>query len=160
MSRAAGAEAGRPGARLRGNFQLLAVRAVQDAGITVNGCFVLGLDGQGSEAFDDVEVHEDLVEVTLEDLLAHRGGLVRDPLIVWDQISNWKDSVPAARRLVAERLLMAEPVHPVRTEVLYSNAGYMIAGAMLEAADCEVAVVGAGPGGVYKMMPSKTGRKV
>ena len=31
-----------------------AIDAIQDAGITVNGCFVLGLDGQGPESFDAV----------------------------------------------------------------------------------------------------------
>jgi radical SAM superfamily enzyme YgiQ (UPF0313 family) len=31
-----------------------AVRRIQDRGITVNGCFVLGLDGSGPECFDDV----------------------------------------------------------------------------------------------------------
>ncbi|MBW3627699.1 MAG: B12-binding domain-containing radical SAM protein [Gemmatimonadetes bacterium] len=30
------------------------VRRIQDRGITVNGCFVLGLDGTGPESFDDV----------------------------------------------------------------------------------------------------------
>ena len=31
-----------------------AIRRIQDRGITVNGCFVLGLDGTGPESFDDV----------------------------------------------------------------------------------------------------------
>ncbi|MBP7949073.1 MAG: B12-binding domain-containing radical SAM protein [Verrucomicrobiales bacterium] len=31
-----------------------AVAAIQDAGITVNGCFVLGLDGSGTTSFEDV----------------------------------------------------------------------------------------------------------
>lgn len=35
--------------------QLDAVRRIQDRGITVNGCFVLGLDGQGTDSFDAVE---------------------------------------------------------------------------------------------------------
>jgi radical SAM superfamily enzyme YgiQ (UPF0313 family) len=33
---------------------LEAIRRVQDRGITVNGCFVLGLDGAGPESFDDI----------------------------------------------------------------------------------------------------------
>ncbi len=32
-----------------------AIDRIQSAGITVNGCFVLGLDGQGPEQFEDVE---------------------------------------------------------------------------------------------------------
>lgn len=31
-----------------------AIRRIQDHGITVNGCFVLGLDGDGAEIFDEV----------------------------------------------------------------------------------------------------------
>lgn len=31
-----------------------AIRRIQDRGITVNGCFVLGLDGTGTESFDEV----------------------------------------------------------------------------------------------------------
>lgn len=31
-----------------------AIRAIQSRGITVNGCFVLGLDGDGPQVFDDV----------------------------------------------------------------------------------------------------------
>jgi radical SAM superfamily enzyme YgiQ (UPF0313 family) len=36
------------------DFYLEAVRRVQDYGISVNGCFVLGLDGTGPESFDAV----------------------------------------------------------------------------------------------------------
>lgn len=49
------------GVEQRGDFkarrvadQIDAVRRVQAHGITVNGCFVLGLDGQGQECFDQV----------------------------------------------------------------------------------------------------------
>jgi len=48
-----------------------AVRTIQAHGISVNGCFVLGLDGQGPEVFDQVfdfvretELHE--VQITLQ----------------------------------------------------------------------------------------------
>ncbi|MGO9338558.1 MAG: B12-binding domain-containing radical SAM protein [Terracidiphilus sp.] len=33
---------------------LEAIRRIQDRGITVNGCFVLGLDGSGVESFEDI----------------------------------------------------------------------------------------------------------
>lgn len=49
------------GVEQRGDFkarrtedQIDAVRRIQAHGITVNGCFVLGLDGQGPECFDQV----------------------------------------------------------------------------------------------------------
>jgi radical SAM superfamily enzyme YgiQ (UPF0313 family) len=31
-----------------------AIQRIQDRGITVNGCFVLGLDGAGLESFEDI----------------------------------------------------------------------------------------------------------
>jgi radical SAM superfamily enzyme YgiQ (UPF0313 family) len=50
------------GIELRGDFKARrardharAVRRIQSRGITVNGCFVLGLDHHGPEVFDDVE---------------------------------------------------------------------------------------------------------
>ena len=30
-----------------------AIKTIQAQGISVNGCFILGLDGQGSDIFDD-----------------------------------------------------------------------------------------------------------
>lgn len=49
------------GIELRGDFKArraasakAAIRAIQSRGITVNGCFVLGLDGDGPEVFEDV----------------------------------------------------------------------------------------------------------
>ncbi len=49
------------GVELRSNFKARrargareAIRAIQSRGITVNGCFVLGLDGDGPEVFEDV----------------------------------------------------------------------------------------------------------
>lgn len=53
--------AGLNGLELRGNWKLdhsaeyeAAIRKIQSYGITVNGCFILGLDGHGPEAFDHV----------------------------------------------------------------------------------------------------------
>jgi len=50
------------GIEQRGDFkarrvsdQIAAVRRIQAHGITVNGCFVLGLDGQGPECFEQIE---------------------------------------------------------------------------------------------------------
>jgi radical SAM superfamily enzyme YgiQ (UPF0313 family) len=49
------------GVEQRGNWKakqvdryMEAVRRIQDSGITVNGCFVLGLDGSGIESFEDI----------------------------------------------------------------------------------------------------------
>jgi radical SAM superfamily enzyme YgiQ (UPF0313 family) len=38
----------------RVDFYLEAIRRIQDRGVRVNGCFVLGLDGAGTESFDSV----------------------------------------------------------------------------------------------------------
>lgn len=53
--------AGLDGVESRGNWKIKqlpryreALRAIQEHGIRVNGCFVLGLDGQGPEIFDQV----------------------------------------------------------------------------------------------------------
>ena len=53
--------AGLDGLELRSNWKLrrqpnyeAAIRRIQAKGITVNGCFVLGLDGQTEQVFDDV----------------------------------------------------------------------------------------------------------
>jgi radical SAM superfamily enzyme YgiQ (UPF0313 family) len=53
--------AGLHGIELRGNWKrrqqsdyIDAIHRIQSHGITVNGCFVLGLDGQGPEVFDQV----------------------------------------------------------------------------------------------------------
>jgi len=49
------------GVEQRGNWKakqvdryMEAIRRIQDRGITVNGCFVLGLDGSGVESFEDI----------------------------------------------------------------------------------------------------------
>ncbi len=55
------AETGLPGLELRNNWKLRrfpqykeAIRTIQSHGITVNGCFVLGLDGHTPDVFDQV----------------------------------------------------------------------------------------------------------
>ena len=74
-----------------------------------------------------IEVHPDWAAVTLEDLLAHRSGVRRDPERVW------RDAPPRELRAeIAAALLGAPPERPPRTETSYSNAGYLLAGALLE----------------------------
>jgi CubicO group peptidase (beta-lactamase class C family) len=73
---------------------------------------------------------------TLRELLSHRGGapgdLLRLPIWSW----LWNARVPTAEaraRLVAD-VLSRPPEAPTGTRFLYSNAGYVIAASMLEAA--------------------------
>jgi len=60
-----------------------AVNRIQDHGITVNGCFVLGLDGTGPESFDDVRrfvCDSDLYEVQITVLTPFPGTPLYDRL--------------------------------------------------------------------------------
>ncbi len=71
-------------------------------------------------------------DVTLEMLLGHRGGApANPPTEVWNAM--WQPGEPVQIRRTAVQTMLAQPpaVMP-GTQVLYSNSGYMIAGAMLE----------------------------
>ena len=67
-------------------------------------------------------------EVTLELLLAHRAGVVRDanPLLREGEVGELRVGL-------AEELLFAPPQGEPDSATSYSNAGYVLAGAMLEA---------------------------
>lgn len=74
-------------------------------------------------------IRADLRDVTLEDLLAHRGGIRRDM-----PSGAWSGSTARAQRESAVAWGTANsPVGP-RGSYAYSNVGYMIAGAMVERA--------------------------
>jgi CubicO group peptidase (beta-lactamase class C family) len=70
--------------------------------------------------------------VTLEMLLSHRGGLPHDPPpSTWKQMWSAKDPVKERGEAVHQILR----THPTQVgEFAYSNAGYMVAGHMLERA--------------------------
>lgn len=72
-------------------------------------------------------------EVTLYDLLTHRGGAPAHPpdpvwLRAWQQIGTPLEQ----RKEFVEKLLADPPEGPPREKFIYSNQGYAIAGAMLE----------------------------
>ena len=72
--------------------------------------------------------------VTLEQLLQHRGGLpTAVPSGIWSSL--WSDTrpLPEQRTWFVEQMLAVAPAVPVGTYE-YSNSGYMIVGAALEAA--------------------------
>ncbi len=89
-------EAGLPGLELRSDWKLnkfpqykKAIRTIQSHGVTVNGCFVLGLDGHTSEIFDSVFefVRESkLYEVQITILTAFPGTPLYSRLVKEDRI--------------------------------------------------------------------------
>jgi CubicO group peptidase (beta-lactamase class C family) len=84
---------------------------------------------------DGEELHPDYRRVTLEQLLAHRGGAPGSaPKVLW--IKAWNASgPPAEQRLEFVRGILArKPEARPGTRKIYSNQGYAIAGVMLEKA--------------------------
>ncbi|MEX2498849.1 MAG: serine hydrolase domain-containing protein [Wenzhouxiangellaceae bacterium] len=85
----------------------------------------------------NVEIHSDWRFATLTQLLTHCSGLPpnvsRLKMISLAGGDGNRDAT-ADRRDYAETLLDDPPLHQPGTRFLYSNAGYVVAGAMLEAA--------------------------
>ncbi len=72
--------------------------------------------------------------VTLRHLLCHRAGLPRDlPVTETLQFSREIADVREERRAYARKSLAMAPLGPMATTYAYSNNGYVVAGAMLEA---------------------------
>lgn len=78
----------------------------------------------------DASIHPRFRAVTLRQLLSHTSGMVRDRS--WSDTEDGAPGTPMQkRRLSVERLLAESPVGSAG-QFLYSNAGYVVAGAMLE----------------------------
>jgi radical SAM superfamily enzyme YgiQ (UPF0313 family) len=91
-----------------------AIRRIQDRGITVNGCFVLGLDGAGMESFEDIWnfVHASglyEVQITVQtafpgtplyDRLKSEGRLLREE--AWELCTLFDVNFRPAKMAVAE----------------------------------------------------------
>jgi len=89
------------------------------------------------EMFPDLrqQMHPQYRGVTLEQLLAHRGGAPADPPAqVWSDA--WEaQGTPGAQRLAFVTAILArKPAAEPGTKFIYSNQGYAIAGVMLERA--------------------------
>jgi len=80
------------------------------------------------------KIHSDYRAVTFEQLLAHRGGvpenLEADGL--WGRLWKRQGSPTQQRMQLLEGVLFKPPARPPGTKYEYANAGYAIAGAMLE----------------------------
>jgi len=84
-----------------------------------------------------IEIDPGFRSVTIELLLSHRAGLTDDIMgydegALWQQLRNPALSARAGRALVAQTLLQRAPSQAPEGNFVYSNAGYMILGNMLE----------------------------
>lgn len=88
------------------------------------------------EVFDDfANIHLDLRPVPIESILAHRGGFTNDlsQFSTWTEMLTSTDALTVQRRAFAEEVLATDPEFPPLQTFHYSNVGYMIAGAAIEA---------------------------
>jgi len=96
---------------------------------------VLSWDTTVGEALGDLEPHEDFRPVTLKQLLRHRGGLPgRLSLSLRRKAFGGAGGPREGRRHYASVVLERAPEYVPGEKHLYSNAGYIVAGAVLEAA--------------------------
>jgi len=80
-------------------------------------------------------MHEQARGITVQNLLRHRAGLPGGPpRDLWSQLFQWKGTTSDARTEVCKRMLGTAPEAEQGERFLYSNAGYMIAGAIAERA--------------------------
>jgi CubicO group peptidase (beta-lactamase class C family) len=97
---------------------------------------VVSFDSTMAELFPDLAIDPALRDVTLHQLLVHRGGLPEDraptPDIV--ELLTIAGPVREARAEVARRVLSRPPAVAPGTETRYSNFGYVLVGAALERA--------------------------
>ncbi len=84
-----------------------------------------------AEVFSELagEFHSDFRGITLRQLLTHRAGLKAN--LDWGRLAR-TGSVVELRRAAVRAALSAPPEYPPGTRALYSNLGYVLAGAMLE----------------------------
>jgi CubicO group peptidase (beta-lactamase class C family) len=91
----------------------------------------LSWDATPAEVFPELagDFHPDFRPVTLRQLLAHRAGVAVN--LDWEKLARTSD-VREQRLAAVKQGLAARPAHPPGSRYLYSNLGYVIAGAMIE----------------------------
>lgn len=89
------------------------------------------LDDTIGELFAGETIDPGYLNVTIAELLQHRGGAPGEvPAAIWDAM--WAAGTSASARTEAVLSLLALPPEQAVGTFVYSNAGYMIAGAALE----------------------------
>ena len=92
-------------------------------------------DSTLAEIFPDQleKMDEDWQQVTLEQLLVHRGGAPHDPPVdLWKEALKRKGTPTEQREAFVQGLLALPPAHKPGSRWEYSDSGYAIAGVMLE----------------------------
>jgi CubicO group peptidase (beta-lactamase class C family) len=97
-------------------------------GLTAQHGRGVSFDTTLAEAFSG-SIHADYADVTMGDLLAHTGGVPADAPDVDESLS-----ITEQRAAVARMVIGSAPDSEPKTQSRYSNAGYIIVGAALEAA--------------------------
>ncbi|NVK89343.1 MAG: beta-lactamase family protein [Gammaproteobacteria bacterium] len=93
----------------------------------------LSFDMQLQAVWPEMPMHDSYKTVTLMELLSHRSGLTEDiaKTTNWNQRFFDKRPITAQRSEWAQEILATTPEH-ARGEYAYSNAGFVVAGALME----------------------------
>ncbi len=90
-------------------------------------------DTDCAEVFDDVGIHEDFRGATLKQLLSNTGGVPGNvPGKLWERLWRQEGTEIEQRMVLVRETLGAAPEYEPGKGTAYSNAGFSIAGAMLE----------------------------
>ena len=98
---------------------------------------LLQWDTKIKDIFPDLELNSGYKNLTVEMLLAHRGGTPGDLIkfqggALWSSLWNPKLPTEEGRRLVLTKVLKADPEEKIGSKYIYSNAGYIILGAIID----------------------------
>jgi len=86
-----------------------------------------------SDIFRGIKIHPDFHKATLKQLLSNTGGCPKDvPRRLWSELWRMKGAPRLHRMKLVRGILAEEPVYIPGEGHEYSNAGFSIAGAMLE----------------------------
>lgn len=90
----------------------------------------LNWDTTIKDVFPELKMRAEYENINLQQLLSHRAGLIKS--FVADLDSNRTYTSTAGRLVYLEQLVQTKPIHPPGTVMFYSNAGYIVAGVMME----------------------------